>query len=140
MAVLVACSFTTLLGAEVPTLREGDSVVEAELLDEEGAPVDQSVPDRPTLVTFIFTRCAATEFCPRMNERFEALQKAATDGEASPFPLLSITLEPEHDRPDRLKEFGEAIGAQPDVWNFATGSTREIDRLTEAFRVFCKGE
>jgi len=140
LAVLVACSFTTFLGAEVPTLREGDPVLEAELLDEEGTPVDLSVRDRPTLVTFIFTRCAAMEFCPRMNQRFEDLQKAATDGEAPPFRLLSITLDPEHDRPDRLKEFGKVIGAEPDIWNFATGSTEEIDRLTEAFRVFRKEE
>lgn len=121
---------------DTPSLREGDTLITTNLRDVNNEPIALSAPDRPTLVTFIFTRCAAMEFCPRMNARFEALQARSSEPGTPEFRLLSITLDPEHDRPDRLKEFAEAIGADPEVWAFATGSKEEIDRLTKAFRVF----
>jgi len=133
----IALSAPDTLGrdAETPTLREGDSVFAAELVDENGDPTALSDSDRPTLLTFIFTRCAAMEFCPRMNQSFEEIQKGLKrrDGDLR---LLSITLDPEFDRPERMKAFSETVGADPSIWTFATGDPGEIDRLTEAFRIF----
>lgn len=133
---LLALTPATNAQADTPIMREGDNVIETNLRDVNNEPVSLTSPDRPTLITFIFTRCAAMEFCPRMNARFEALQSSATHPDTPKFRLLSITLDPEHDRPERLKEFSKVINADPDVWNFATGSKEEIDRLTKAFRVF----
>jgi len=89
------------------------------------------------VLTFIFTRCAAMEFCPRMNSKFNELQAAIQKEDLKErVRLLSITLDPEFDRPEHLKEFGEAIKADPAIWNFATGSKAQIDALTKDFRVF----
>jgi protein SCO1 len=49
---------------------------------------------------------------------------------------LSITLDPEFDRPEILKAYGEAVGANPAVWQFATGTKDEIAALTKAFAVY----
>lgn len=138
----LAFSAFSLRADSVPTLREGDTLIETDLVNEDGAPLELVDTDRPTVATFVFTRCAAVEFCPRMNQRFQAIQKALldadepTDASEPEARLVSITLDPEYDRPDRLKEFGEAIDADPRVWRFATGSSEEIDRLTKAFRVY----
>lgn len=123
--------------AQAETIRDGDSAPEIQLLDEQGKSVQLHSENRLTVMTFIFTRCAAMEFCPKMNSKFNelqaAIQKEALTDQAR---LLSITLDPEFDRPERLKEFSEAIEADPAVWNFATGSKKQIDALTKDFRVF----
>jgi len=72
-----------------------------------------------------------------MNSKFNELQAAIQKEDLKErVRLLSITLDPEFDRPEHLKEFGEAIKADPAIWNFATGSKAQIDALTKDFRVF----
>lgn len=137
LALFGIFGLTTLVQAQnVPSLREGDQVVQAELLDEAGEAIALTSPEQATVLTFIFTRCAAMEFCSKMNTQFEALQAHAQADKTLNPRLLSITLDPEFDRPARLKDYGEAIGADPTIWHFATGSTKAIDRLTKAFRVY----
>ncbi|HKK17515.1 MAG TPA: SCO family protein [Opitutales bacterium] len=127
--------------AAADTVREDDPAPKIELRNEKDQPIQLSAPERSTVMTFIFTRCAAMEFCPRMNSKFQALQSAIQDkGLFDRLRLLSITLDPEFDRPERLKEFGEAIKADPAIWSFATGSKAQIDSLTSAFRVFRQTE
>lgn len=131
---LSALAFTPLMASA--SLREGDTVPEVELLDENAKPVALAVEGRPTLITFIFTRCAAMEFCPRMAKQFESLQKALQKSGRSDLRLLSISLDPEYDQPKLLKQYSEAVGADSAIWNFATGEVETIDGLTREFRVY----
>lgn len=124
-------------------LRPGDAVPDFALVDENGQPLTAArFRDRLTVVTFIFTRCPVPEFCPALALRFGEIQKALrTDLEsalAARVRLLSVTLDPEFDRPEILKVYGESIGADPAVWNFATGDQAVIDGLSRAFAVFAE--
>lgn len=124
---------------KVVRVRAGDAVPAFSLIDETGAAVTTaSLQGRFTVVTFIFTRCPIPEFCPAMNLKFSALQRAiAADTALAPrVKLLSVTLDPEFDRPEILAEYGKAVGAQPAFWSFATGEKSEIDALSKAFSVF----
>ena len=96
-----------------------------------------SYEGRPWVVTFIFTRCAMPNFCPRMSRNFAALQNAVKGGGGSLVEtrLLSISFDPENDTPAVLKEYGKAEGADPTIWNFATGDPGEIANLTKQFAV-----
>lgn len=125
--------------AKVNRLRAGDAVPAFSLTDQENRPFTPAVlRERLTIVTFIFTRCPVPEYCPAMAVRFSQLQKAiladAKLGER--VRLLSITLDSEFDRPEILKAYSEAVGANPAVWQFATGTKDEITALTKAFAVF----
>ncbi|NBB79798.1 MAG: redoxin domain-containing protein [Verrucomicrobia bacterium] len=136
LATLLAL-LTATIPAQAETVRDGDTAPEAQLLNEQGKPTQLHAEGRATVMTFIFTRCAAMEFCPKMNSKFNELQAAIQkEGLQDQARLLSITLDPEFDRPERLKEFSEAMEIDPAVWNFATGSKAQIDRLTKDFRVF----
>jgi len=145
---IVRMLLAALLGAlaaaspvQADTVRDGDSAPEIQLLDEQGNATQLHAEGRATVMTFIFTRCAAMEFCPKMNSKFNELQAAIQkEGLKDRARLLSITLDPEFDRPERLKEFSEAIKADPAVWNFATGSKEQIDSLTKDFRVFTESK
>jgi protein SCO1/2 len=50
--------------------------------------------------------------------------------------LLSISIDPEFDRPEILKAYGAAVGADPAIWQFATGEKTEIARISADFAVF----
>jgi protein SCO1 len=120
-------------------LRAGDAVPTFSLTDQKNQPfTTAALRDRFTIVTFIFTRCPVPEYCPAMALRFGELQKAilANPKLAARVRLLSITLDPEFDRPEILNAYGEAVGANPAVWQFATGTKEEIAALTKAFAVY----
>lgn len=120
-------------------LRVGDAVPEFALLDENEVPLSAAaLRGKLTVVTFIFTRCPVPEYCPAMALRFGSLQKTvqADPKLAGRARLLSVTLDPEFDRPEILKAYGQAIGADSAVWSFATGSKETIAALTKAFAVY----
>ncbi len=122
-------------------LKSGDSVPSFSLIDEGGGTLTQdSLRGRFTVATFIFTRCPVPEYCPAMALKFGALQKALADDPvlAPRTRLLSITLDPEFDRPDILAAYGKAVGARPELWNFATGEKPQTDALARAFSVYAE--
>lgn len=126
-------------GPAIHRLQVGDSVPDFALVDEDNQPLNRAaLLNRATLITFIFTRCPIPEYCPAMARRFGELQKAIVadpklDGQVG---LLSITLDPEFDRPEVLREYGRAVGAEPNVWHFATGGKTEVMPLVNAFSVY----
>jgi protein SCO1/2 len=120
-------------------VREGDRSPTPSLISEKNQPVTL-VGERQTLVTFIFTRCAAIEFCPRMAKQFAEVQEALKERNYTGLRLLSISLDPEHDRPELLEAYAEAVHADPEIWNFATADAATIDSLTHDFRVHRNNE
>lgn len=126
---------------KVSRLRAGDALPALALLDEQNqALTRETLQGRFTLVTFIFTRCPVPEFCPAMALKFGQLQRAIENetpaGAAPALRLLSLTLDPEFDRPDVLAAYGRAVGANPAIWNFATGTKEDIAALAKSFAVF----
>jgi protein SCO1/2 len=120
-------------------LREGDYLPDFSGLTEDNQPLTAaSLRGHATVLTFIFTRCPAPEYCPAMALRFAQLQKAicASPKFAGHAQLLSITLDPEYDRPAILKAYGESVGANPAVWRFATGEKEAMAVLTKSFAVY----
>jgi protein SCO1 len=123
----------------VHRLQVGDLVPDFALIDENSRPITRAgLAGREILITFIFTRCPVPEFCPTLARRFGELQKTIVadpklNGQVG---LLSITLDPEFDRPEVLREYGRAVGAEPNVWHFATGAKTEVMPLVNAFSVY----
>jgi protein SCO1/2 len=125
--------------ARVNRVHEGDAVPEFAFVDERNRPLTTAdLRGHLTVLTFVFTRCPVPEFCPLLSLRFGELQRAigADSGFARRVRLLSITLDPEHDRPEVLTEYARGVGADPAVWSFATGETAQIDSVVRAFSVF----
>jgi protein SCO1/2 len=125
--------------ANVRRVREGDAVPAFNLVDENNRPFTQAdLLGRYTVITFIFTRCPVPEYCPAMAANFASLQEAilSSDAPAGMLRLLSVTLDPEFDSPEILTVYGNAIGANPALWNFATGPKDEAEALSRAFSVY----
>lgn len=87
------------------------------------------------IATFIFTRCAGT--CPLQTAELVALQEELKDHPAAgDIHFVSISVDPEYDRPKVLKEYAKQWGADPDRWTFLTGKRDAIwDLSKEGFKL-----
>jgi len=119
-------------------LERGDEVPGYTLTASNGGKVKLPATDgRATVLTFIFTRCPVPEYCPLLGTKFRKLQtKFKEAGLQDRARLLSITIDPEYDTPEVLADYGESLGADPEVWNFGTGSKKLIDAIAGDFRVY----
>src|ERR687892_654335 len=55
--------------------------------------------------------------------------------------LLSVTLDPEYDKPAVLKAYGATYaGGKFDNWDFATGDPAEVRRLAESLGLIYKAD
>jgi len=124
-------------------LKRGDRLPPFTLVDDDGrAFTDRDLRGRPTVLSFIFTRCPVPEFCPLVTQRFRELQDALAQDRSDPASarLLSITLDPEFDTPAVLRAFAMSRHADPARWRFAGGEPDEILRLARAFSVYVERE
>ena len=124
--------------AGVQILKTGDAVPGTYLLDQEGTPISlRSFGDSALAVSFIYTRCPLPQFCPLIDRRFGEVQKLAA---ADPVlkgkvKLLSISFDPKFDRAEVLRAHATKVGANPEVWRFATGEEAIVDRLAAEFGI-----
>ena len=98
------------------------------LTDQDGKPFElKSIKGKPTVVTFIFTRCPNPNMCPLQGVKMAALQKELEKaGLSDKVNLLLITFDPGYDTPERLKAWGQTNGVkytnakmlQPDLRQF----------------------
>jgi protein SCO1/2 len=88
--------------------------------------------DGPVLVNFIFTTC--TTICPILSAGFSNLQGMLGE-EASRVQLVSISIDPEHDTPEVLKQYQRRYRGKAG-WEFLTGSRADIDKVMRAFDTF----
>lgn len=85
--------------------------------------------DKPVFIQFIFTSCPT--ICPVLSSHFAALQEEAIATE-TPIQMISISIDPEYDTPERLQVYGEKFAAQSS-WTFLTGKKTDIIQLQKAF-------
>jgi protein SCO1/2 len=52
--------------------------------------------------------------------------------------LVSFTVDPEHDTPAVLKEYGQGRGAQPGRWYFVTGSKQQMFDVAAGMKLTAK--
>ena len=90
-------------------------------------------------VTFIFTKC--TDTCPVLTPMMSFVQDRLGADFGSKIAFVSITVDPERDSPQVLREYGEAFGANFGGWSFLTGSPSDIQDVTRRYGVFAaKGD
>ena len=105
------------------TLDDHKVEVDIALQRQDGADVKFSDLDgKVTLLSHVFTRCPYQ--CPGICAALNEIRKE-NEGEAD-LMLASFTMDPEHDTPEVLKEFGEKFSLGADNWWFLTGQPEEL--------------
>lgn len=97
---------------------------------------------RAVLMTFIYTRCQLSDFCPRMSHNFADIDKAlASDPKLyKETHLLSISFDPAYDTPEVLRSYGGAYTGRFTNetfghWDFAAPPAEELAQITQFFDV-----
>jgi protein SCO1/2 len=85
------------------------------------------------VVEFFFTSCPT--ICPKMNENMVKIQNEFYGNPS--FGIVSISIDPERDSPQVLKEYAERKGATLKNWHFLTGDKEEIYSFSnDGFRLY----
>jgi protein SCO1/2 len=111
---------------------ESLTIPDVTVLDEDGKEVrfySELVKDKIVAINFIFTTC--TTVCPPLGATFARLQRSINPELAKEVRLISISVDPAVDTPERLKAWAGKFGAQPG-WKLVTGSKSELDKLLRA--------
>jgi protein SCO1 len=137
VGMLIVLAAAVIPAVFVPTLvcRGGDpdlpdlgSVPAFTLVDESGETfTEDALRGHPTIINFIFTRCDT--ICPVIAMKTEMLQRKTSDRKGVAIKLLSISVDPAHDTPERLSEFARRYGADPTRWRLLTGPEDAVRAL-----------
>jgi protein SCO1/2 len=122
---------------------QGDAVPDFKLHNQDRRPIHLAqFKDQALLVTFIYTRCPLPNFCLRMTRNFADVNRELVKNPAL-YPkthLLSVSFDPQHDTPERLRAYGatyigsSAMGAF-DHWDFAVPDGTVLPEMAKFFDV-----
>lgn len=121
----------------------GDAVPDFALRNQDGRRIHlDQFHGKQLLITFIYTRCPLPNFCPLVTHNFAILnQRIAADPALSgKAHLLSVSFDPDHDTPARLRAYGaEYIGSDAKSafahWDFAVPNKEVLHKMAEYFDV-----
>lgn len=109
---------------------------EFQLVDQDGRSFGRGdLLGKVVVADFVFLGCS--EVCPRLTERMRAVQEKLRGSEyAGRVKLLTISVDPTNDTPERLRAYARSFGADPAIWSFLTGPAEEVERtVVKGFRV-----
>lgn len=111
------------------------SIPQVTLVRRDGRPA--AFPDalddgRPVLLDFIYTSCTA--ICPLTSQVFSQVEERLRQ-EKDPVTMVSISIDPEYDTPNRLLDYAKRFHAG-DEWQYYTGSLAASVALQKAFDVY----
>lgn len=86
----------------------------------------QSLLGRVSIVNFIFTSCP--HVCPVLTRQMAKIQDRTTDMRGK-LQLVSISVDPATDTPQRLTEYGKKHGADFSRWVFLTGPIEALRKV-----------
>jgi protein SCO1/2 len=91
--------------------------------------------DKFVLINFMFTTCQA--ICPPMTANLSRVQSLLGEQARKQVTLISISVDPTTDTPERLKEYANKFKAQPG-WYFLTGEKQNVELVSYKLGGFVK--
>jgi protein SCO1/2 len=107
-----------------------------QLTDQSGGTFSSAdLAGRAALVDFIYTHC--TDACPLLSSNFAQAQRRLADERllGSKVVLISVSVDPLHDTPGVLAEYGQSFKADPAGWKLLTGDWDAVYDVVTGFKV-----
>ena len=136
LAALLALPLAAREASEAPKTLGALDVPDVPLIDQDGKPVrfyTDLVKGRVVAVNFVFTTCST--ICPPMGATFGKLEKLVAGKDVQ---LISISIDPANDTPERLKAWSQKFGRGPG-WTLVTGDRAEVTHLLKTLGVYTAG-
>jgi protein SCO1/2 len=123
-------------GSAVKQVAIGETVGDFTLTDQQRRRITLSdFSGKVLALNFIYTSCPLPNFCLRLANNFNVLQKRFRRDLGRDLVLLTITFDPAHDTPDVLATYASQWRADTAGWHFLTGQPTEIQRVCDMFGV-----
>ncbi len=119
------------------TTKSGDSdklsqIPDTIVYDQDGKKLrfySDLIKGKTVAINFIFTTC--TTICPPLTATFRKVQQELGARVGRDIQMISVSVDPTTDVPERLKSFSAKFNAGPG-WTFVTGDKQEINLLLKA--------
>jgi protein SCO1/2 len=146
LTAIVKIGFEELINTEslqnsingITQLRKGDLLPDTAFIDQDNRVQHfNAFRGKQLILTFIYTRCPLPNFCPLMDLHFQSLQKTILESSdlKATTRLFSISFDPEFDTPEILKQYGDVLKADYEIWSFLTGEGKSIINFAEHFGI-----
>src|SRR5215211_2763504 len=107
------------------------------LTSQDGTPVALAdLRGKTVAVTFIYTSC--TDTCPVLTALMAYVQDKLGRDFGERIAFVSITVDPERDTPEVLKQYADTFGADLKGWAFLTGASAAIRDVIRRYGVFAE--
>jgi protein SCO1 len=137
VSALALSTLLSVLGCQAqPPLEVYGSSPQFQLTDQTGSTFSsQSLAGRVTLLDFVYTHC--TDACPLLSATFQQTQRKLADEKllGSRVTLVSLSVDPQHDTPAVLDEYGQQFKADVNGWKLLTGDWDQVYDVVTGFKV-----
>ena len=133
LGIALASGVTLLRGRSEPLPQLG-ALPDFTFTRHDGQPFGSAqLRGRPFIANFIFTRCPT--ICPAFTRKMVGVQERTTSF-GTGLQLVSFSVDPKYDTPERLAEYGQRHGADFNRWSFLTGDYEQLkDTIVNGFKV-----
>jgi protein SCO1 len=136
---LCSCNRTVEEPGRYPVTYQTSSLPDLTLTDQYGHQLSlAALMGKPVLFDFIYTSCPGP--CQLLTQHMKLIADKLGPVLGSKVSFVSVTVDPEHDRPNRLFDYARVFDANRKGWYFLTGSSAQIDQLMSEFRLARKRE
>jgi protein SCO1/2 len=126
LAALAATIWLAPASGAAQTRRGPEFLPNLPIVDQDGRQLkfyDDLIKDKIVVIMFIYTSC--TDICPITTARMTQIEDKLGDAVGRDIFIISLTVDPEHDTPEKLKAYSTAFGTGPG-WTFVTGKPDDI--------------
>jgi protein SCO1 len=119
-----------------PQMKTRQNIPDCELIDQDGKTVhlySDLVKGRVVALSFVFTTC--TTICPLIGTNLGQLQAELGQSIGESIALISVSVDPGTDTPQRMKAWGAQFDAKPG-WSLLTGEKKNIDGLLKSVGLY----
>ncbi len=128
LALAVPMGALLLRPATRPQLPVLANLPDFSLVAEDGKPFGRAdMLGKVWVADFVFTSCA--DACPRLQNKMRRIQDRLLPPEqGGQIALLSISVDPDRDTPQRMAEYAQHYGARKEMWRYLTGPQKDVER------------
>jgi protein SCO1/2 len=112
-------------------------IPDIEMVNQHGQKVhfySDLVKGKLVAINTIFTTCST--ICPLMGISFSRLRRLLGEHAGRDVNLVSISIDPEVDSPQRLDQWSRRFGEMGPGWTLLTGQRADVDTLLKALKLF----
>lgn len=103
------------------------------LINQDGETVSLSdYRGKFVVLDFIYTSCP--DVCPLLTANLRQVEEALGDRFGQDVHFVSITMDPEYDTPEHLKEYAQAFRSDLASWDFLTGAPEIVDQVLDDYQ------